>query len=664
MNLQIISIMTFIKTIKGILMQNKRSLPFFCFLLVILLTLFIYSFGLNTGFLFDDYPNLGEMVKYGDMHQWDNVRRFVSNGIAGPTGRPIALLTFVPQAEAWIAGNAFPFKVVNLIIHVCCGLLLYWVICLLLSAYGEKKQQKIAWIAFLATSFWILHPLMLSTTLYVIQRMAQLPLLFSLMALVGYFKGRDLLQIKPYAAYAIMTISIGLGTILATLSKENGALLPLLVLVIEFCNPNKVNQPIWQWRAFCLWLPSLAIVAILLRYIDLSPDPWSNRNFNQIERLLTEARVIVNYLVQLFIPRIEGYGFFQDGYLISKSWLSPATTLYSIVFLTVLLLSAILLKKKYPLFALAILFFFAAHLMESTFIGLELYFEHRNYVAAIFLFLPLAVGLYTLTKEIKPSVVALVSVLILAFLAAMTWQRAVLWSNSDKLMLYWAQNSPDSPRAQSMIADVMAKGQHYKEADDIVKKALIKRPESGLLGLQLLLQKIQAGTVNHQDFIFAQKRVVNQRADIQAAIATRDLMLNVLDNPELIAEYGNDLIVLLNTMLDNQSYVRIKDFKGYVIYLKGRISLSQNKPDVAYQYFRQAVSILDDVDEGLNMVIILGNTGYLPQALELLDTTEKIYQQQPISSLKRDQSYYDKTIKQTRHDMLTDLHAGLSKVAS
>ena len=45
---------------------------------------------------------------------------------------------------------------------------------------------------------------------------------------------------KSYT-YAIlgMTFAIGAGTILATYSKENGALLPLLILVIEFCNPNK-----------------------------------------------------------------------------------------------------------------------------------------------------------------------------------------------------------------------------------------------------------------------------------------------------------------------------------------------------------------------------------------------------------------------------------------
>lgn len=644
--------------------MKKQLIQSISLFLVLFLVVFAYFPGLKGGFLFDDLSNLSEMSKYGDMSQWSDAQKFVMNGIAGPTGRPVSLITFVPQAEEWFAGNALPFKVVNLIIHLLCGVLLYWVTYLLLRSYGEIKEQKIKWIALLTASFWLLHPLMLSTTLYVIQRMAQLPLFFSLLAIVGYFKGRALVNVKPYFAYTLMTISIVLGTLLATFSKENGALLPLLILVIEFCNPNKNNKPLWQWRAACLWFPSLAIVGMMSHYIEFSNDPWPSRNFNQIERLLTEGRIIVDYLGQLFIPRIEGYGFFQDGFLVSKGWLSPPSTLFSILFLLLLFVGSLLVRKKYPLITLAILFFFAAHLMESTVIGLELYFEHRNYVAAIFLFLPIAAGLYALSEIIKPRVVIFVSLLILVFLSAMTWQRASLWSDENKLMLYWAQNSPNSPRAQSIIAEVLARGGHYQEANDIVERALKSRPESGLLSLQLLLQKIKQGSVSHQDFMRTKQQVSSQRADTQAAIAIRELIFYTLDKPQIIAKYGNDLLTILDAMLDNPSYLRIKDFKSYALFLQGRILTLQNKPDIAYQYYSQSLALSADVEDGLNMVVVMGNAGYLQQALKLLNETETVYYKQPINTLKKSRIYYDKIIKQTRHDMLTDLNAGLSKVVS
>jgi tetratricopeptide (TPR) repeat protein len=637
-------------------MLNKRLWPAVSLIFILLLAVLAYLPGLHGGFLFDDISNLGEMNKYGDMHQWDNVQKFVMNGIGGPTGRPIALLTFVPQANDWLAQNAFPFKVVNLMIHLLCGVLLYWVTCLLLSAYGEIKEEKITWVALFSASIWLLHPLMLSTTLYVIQRMAQLPLLFSLLAMIGYLKGRAILSVKPYFAYTLMGISIVLGTVLATLSKENGALLPLLILVIEFCNPNKENKPLWQWRALFLWFPSVAIVIMLIRFVDFSADPWPNRNFNQIERLLTEGRVVTDYLVQLFIPRIEGNGFFQDGTLVSKGWLSPPSTLFSIIFLSALFIGSLLVRKKYRLLALAILFFFAAQLMESTVIGLELSFEHRNYVAAIFLFLPLAAGLGKLSERIKPSIVIFISILILALLSVMTSQRAVLWSDTNKLMIYWAQNSPNSPRAQSVLASALTQGGHYKEANEVIEKQLKKRPESGLLTFQLLLQKIEESSVSQQDFIQARQRVSLQRADIQGAIALRDLVSYTLDKPQFISQYGDALIDLLDAILHNPTYLRIKDVHSYIILLQGKILTLQKKPDLAYQHFSQSLTLSNDVGSGMNMVVFLGNADYLQQALKLLDATEVTFHHQPQDSLERSAAYYEETIQQTRHDMLHDLH--------
>jgi hypothetical protein len=57
------------------------------------------------------------------------------------------------------------------------------------------------------------------------------------------------------------------------------------------------------------------------------------------------------------------------------------------------------------------------------------------------------------------------------------------------------------------------------------------------------------------------------------------------------------------------------------------------------------------------MAIKMGNAGYLPQALKLLDEVEMLYRKQPNETLKRSKQYYEKTILQTRHDMQNDLQA-------
>ncbi len=624
-------------------------------LCLIAITIAVYLPGLKGHFLFDDFSNLGEMNQYGEMNNWDNAKKFVMNGIAGPTGRPISLLTYVPQAEAWLSGDAYPFKVVNLVIHLICGVLLYFATRLVLMAYGELKKNKIQYVAIVVAGLWMLHPLMLSTTLYVIQRMAQLPLLFSLLAIIGYLKGRSYINIRNMRAYLCMSLSIGLGTLCATFSKENGALLPLLILVIEFCNPVKENRPLWQWRAIFLWLPSVIIIIALMKHINFSDNLWPNRNFNQVERLLTECRVVVNYLMQLYIPRIEGYGLFQDGYLVSKNLTTPITTLYSLIFLTVLFIGALIVRKKTPLISMAILFFFAAHLMESTVIGLELYFEHRNYVAAIFIFLPLVLGLYWLSNHIKPILIIFLTVLILAFLSFLTFQRAILWSDDIKLMLYWAQNSPNSARAQSVHAAILSKEGQTDQAKNTLERAIKQIPNDGMLIYQLLQLKIVDQSVKKEDFLSTLSTIKYHKANPQAIIGLRDLVGESVKNSNVIGKYKFELLKIIDEALRNPTYGINPDFNKLAYFFKGQIAVAAHNPEEAYKYYLMSLQSSKDVEHGMYMSILLGNHGYLVHALKLLEATEAVYKMQPKKLLKKSEAFYYDWLKQTKDDMQKDL---------
>ncbi|MGE4316482.1 hypothetical protein [Acinetobacter sp.] len=641
-------------------MEYRRFLPFSILILITLLTFKIYSPGLKGGFLFDDYYNLAEMSHYGDPHDWNAAKKFVTNGGSGPTGRPIALASFLVHADSWTEeagwlGNAEPFKRVNLYIHLLCGLFLFIVIRLLLKSYGYA-QQKIEWIAVLATSFWLIHPLFVSTTLYVIQRMAQLPLLFSLIAMIGYLKGRALIEYKPLMAYGLMTVSVGLGTLLATFSKENGALLPLLILVIEFCNPQRMGKPIWQWRAVCLWLPSVAIAVLLIRYIDFSKDLWPNRSFNQVERLWSEGRIVTDYLRWLWMPRIEGSGLLQDGFIVSRGWFSPVSTLFSAVFLLGLFIASFIVRSRYPLIALAILFFFAAHLMESTVLGLELYFEHRNYIAAIFMFLPLAAGLCALTEKIQLKVVVLISVLIITLLAWMTWQRSVLWSDNDKLEFFWAQNNPNSERGQVFMAQYLSDRGQYGEAHHLLVQALKKHPQSGLIAFQMLQQKIKAGTASTEDFSELQMHIASHRSDPQALIRARDITVIIIGNEKNTAMYAKPMLNVLDALIKpNSPYKNVPNLEAMILVLKGLLSVALAEPELGYKYYDQAIRLDPDMNKSMAMVADLGNHGHRQLALKLLDVAEAEYRKQPDSGINRSRVFFDEKIVQLRKNLILDL---------
>lgn len=588
--------------------------------MVFILAFYLYIPGLKGVFLFDDFPNLAGLEAYTHEYNLAEAKKFVENGFSGPTGRPIALASFLSQAAAW-PNDPYPFKLINVFIHLVCGLLLYWAILLLLKSY-QYNQHKSAWIALIATAMWLLHPYLVSTVLYVIQRMAQLSLLFSLIAIVGYLKGRSYLLINQTKSYIVMSISIVIGTVLATYSKENGALTPLLILVIEFLHPKSVVKPHIYWRMIFLWLPSIAIGILLLKELNFADNLWPNRNFNQKERLLTEARVLVDYLGNLYIPQFEKHGLYQDGILVSKGLFTPITTLLSIITLLILLVAGFFYRNKYPLLALAILFFFASHIMESTLIGLEIYFEHRNYVGAIFLFLPIAALIYYLYEQKIQTIAVLIAILIISFLSFMTYERTKLWGNKEKLTLYWAQNSPESPRAQYEIANYLIEHRQLNQAEQFLVSAVERLPESAFLNIYSLTVKINNGHAHDQDYLDTYHRLEQQNFDVQASKAM-ELLTEIAREKNISRDMENTLIFLQK--VDKLENVNV--FYPYwkiAPYLQAQIYLQLEQPMEALKCYQESLKRLNRVESGLKMVAEIASQGYLEEAKLMLDQVVKL----------------------------------------
>src|SRR5262249_24083952 len=153
------------------------------------------------------------------------------SGSADPTGRPLALLSFLIDARNWPA-DPYPFKRTSVLLHLVNGLLLYALLARLgHSVTTDHAQRRRA--AVLGMSLWLLHPLFVSTTLYVVQREAMLPATFILLGLLGYAKGNDLASHGRRSGAWLAAVSILACTLLGVLSKANGALLPLLAWVVD-----------------------------------------------------------------------------------------------------------------------------------------------------------------------------------------------------------------------------------------------------------------------------------------------------------------------------------------------------------------------------------------------------------------------------------------------
>ncbi len=445
-------------------------------ILLLAITAIVYLPGLRGPFLFDDYPNLVTPLTdwLSGQNSWQEI--VLGNG-SGPLGRIVSMASFLANA-ACCGLEPYAYKLTNLVVHLFCGGLIYLLIERLLRrepSYSLNSRR----IGLLIAALWLVHPIQVSTVLYVVQRMAQLSTLFTLLALLVYVMARQRLEVdRSRTALIWLFAGIPAISILAVLSKENGALIPLLCAVIEIGffrsqvqspRPNSIKA---FFLAFLLIPGALAVI-----WLALHPEAilagYADRTFTLGQRLLSEPRALIDYLSILLLPRGPSLGLYTDDFPISQGLLAPPGTLIAICVLLAILTVAILARKRDPLLFGGILFFFSAHLMESTVFPLEIYFEHRNYLPSVGFFMAVvAIASWGIRQGSArsdnaprmPSWVLPGSIMLVLVLALGTFARAGIWSSFAFIATQAAAQHPDSLRAQMDYANIL---QRQGKADEV-----------------------------------------------------------------------------------------------------------------------------------------------------------------------------------------------------
>lgn len=612
-------------------MQRLFTKPSLLLLLSLTLAWFAYVPGLHGSFLFDDFANLPALGTTGQINNWPAFWRFITSGTADPTGRPLTLLTFLLDAHDWPA-DPYPFKRTNLILHLLNGILLYVLLARVGRLLGhDERHSRTA--ASLAAALWLLHPLLVSTTLYIVQREAMLPATCTLVGLLLWLHGRQLLtQGKTAAGMAWSMLGLGGFTVLGVLAKANGVLLPIFALLIEavVLAPRHPVQHGGARQAHrlalltCGAIPTAAILGYLLWvgfHGVLAGGPIGFRPWSIGQRMLTEPRVLLDYLQLLWIPRPFSSGLFNDQYVASTSWLQPVTTLPAMLAVLGLIGFAWWQRRQHPALALAVLFYFTGQLLESTSIPLELYFEHRNYLPALLMFWPLGLWLADVRK-LHLLKYALMLVLPLG-LAWMTHARAELWGNVHSQALLWARINPDSARAQTNAAQIEMQAGQPDAAIQRLEKLLARQPDQVQLAFNLVGARCMTGGIRAADLAAAQTAM-------QGTPNTGTLFANWFDRTLPVALSGDcpgltaqRLQELIDTGLKNPKLSAAGPQQD-LTYLRGRIALAQGNPDTALSDFTHSLDLQVRPGMALQAAATLGAAGYPAHGLRLLDHYETV----------------------------------------
>ncbi len=593
---------------------------------ILLLAGWAYAPGLHGGFVFDDFANLPALGATGPTDHWPTFWRYLTSGTADPTGRPLTLLSFLLDARNWPAAP-YPFKRTSLILHLFNGVLLYALLTQLgrLLALDERRCKRAALVG---ASLWLLHPLLVSTTLYIVQREAMLPATCVMAGLMLWLHGRKLLmagKIKTGLGWSVL----GLGgfTVLGVLAKANGALLPLYALLIEVILLTP-HQPLASDSArrthrsvmLVFGIIPAAAIGIYLLYVGVhgllvgslvGARPWSIG-----QRLLTEPRVLLDYLKLLWLPRPFSSGLFNDQYAASTSWIHPATTLPALLGVFALIAGAWHWRKRHPALALAVLFYFAGQLLESSSLPLELYFEHRNYVPALLMFWPLGLWLAD-TRSLSLLKYALMLALPLT-LAGMTRARSEVWGNVQTQALVWAQINPESPRAQANAALIQMQTGHPADAVRRLRALLALQPDQPQLALNLIGARCMTGGVSTDDLAAARTAMLGSPNSGALFVHWFDETLPMAVAGKCHGLNAADLLDLVNAGLRNPKLSAAGPQQD-LTYLRGTIALARHQPDLALADFIQALDLQVHPGLALTAAASLGADGYPVQGLRMLD---------------------------------------------
>lgn len=439
----------------------------FVSLLVILFAVYANSF--YGDWHFDDFANIvsNPYIQIEDF-SWENIKHCIYGLEQKRPSRPLAYLSFALNYQ--INGlDVFGYHVVNFAIHYFAAFFLFlFIFNTLKLPLLKERYENIAYpVAQLATLFWAVNPVFVTTVSYIVQRMALLAGIFYIMSMYFYLKARTSGKRGPAVYFFIICVFAGLASIL---SKENAALLPISILLYDLFLIQGVSKENINNVFKIVILPLIIIIFFGLFYtggLSNAVGGYELRDFTMVERLLTEPRVIIFYLSLLFYPVNSRLTLLYD-IDISRSLFQPWTTLPAILLILTALAFALYFVKKRPLISYCIFFYFLNHLIEGSFFSLELIYEHRNYLPSMLLFIPFAELIifaidYFSRNKIIQIIFASAIVIILTVWVENTFRRNGIFSSDYSL---WQDNIVKSPRLSRPHSNI---GRIYYNYNDLAK---------------------------------------------------------------------------------------------------------------------------------------------------------------------------------------------------
>ncbi|MCC2614815.1 tetratricopeptide repeat protein [Aestuariibacter halophilus] len=396
------------------------------------------------------------------------------------SSRPLTYAIFALQLT-WFGENAAAFHVFSILLHgLTSGLL--GLLCWQLLRHQATSNTFDGAAAYTfsvgAAVLFAVHPQNSQAVVYAVQQGALWAAFGSLGALNSYVYWRT--------TQRMWALLVGLLFFIIALSgKQNAAVLPLMIWVLE-------------WLFFKRFTKILFVsgIALLMVCVIGLVSQFGNQTLSVLDGLTRETADIarIDYLMtQLDALRHYQFQFFSlQGLRLEYDWplitVPDTATVISAIWHSVVVICAILMRRKMPLLTLGVLCYYLAHTVESSVMPIkDLVFEHRTYLPNAGMVLGVVALLIPLTRRKVWALPAYVACAVLLLL--LTYQlhnRITLWADKTRFYANEVSLSKRSARATGEYATALSQNNQCPKAISYFSHAIAlynKQPD-WQLGIQ------------------------------------------------------------------------------------------------------------------------------------------------------------------------------------
>lgn len=571
-------------------------------LLIVFVSVIAYSNTFHAPFTFDSIPHIPDNPIIKDIKNF-----FPGVAYREYPRRFIGYFTFA--IDYYLGGfSVVYYHVTNLIIHIFCGILVYFLVLQTVKTPYFKKVSVISvseqthktdtdtesadysLLALFSALLFVSHPLQTQAVTYIIQRFTSLSTMFYLLSVLMYINGR-LAGLKQPMSFLYYSLSI-ISAILAMKTKEIAFTIPVSIIIYDFFFFKTSLK-----KRILFILPLMLTIVIVplgvfyhgqsLKELFMAMLSFKKQtDMIRTEYLFTQFSVITTYIRLIFFPVNQSLDYSLTTY---RSFFSTPIFL-SFIFLSSIILTSFYLlyyssKRGVPnvrLISFGILWFFVTIAPQSSIIPIvDVIFEHRVYLSSVGAFIAITftagIGLNRLRTKwhLSDSLVVGVAASIIAILTVTTFIRNTVWESEIRLWEDVVEKFSNNARALNNLSAAYIDAGRYEDAIKASKKVLALLPNN-------------ENAYNNIGYAYFKVGKLNE---------AKDALSKAIENkPDFARAYSNIVVV----------YMLLNDYKKALEAVKEEIKLNPISP--AYN----------------NLSVIYQQLGRYPEALQAATEAVKL----------------------------------------